>query len=90
MDDAIDHIENLEFSALPGWMQRGACVGASDPDLWYPTRGQSAEPAKQICARCPVREDCLVWALENEDYGVWGGLSSKERKRAKAGRSRAA
>ena len=74
MDDAF------ELDELPAWMPRGACVGAANPDLWYPERGQSANPAKRICARCPVREECLEWALKNEDYGVWGGLSARERK----------
>ena len=74
MDNAIEHIENLELSYLPPWMRRGACVG-EDPELWYPERGRSAEPAKQMCARCPVREECLDWALENENHGIWGGLS---------------
>ncbi|MDQ5816234.1 MAG: WhiB family transcriptional regulator [Actinomycetota bacterium] len=59
----------------------GACVGAPDPDLWFPERGQSAEPARRICARCPVRPECLHWALEKDELGVWGGLSPRERKR---------
>ncbi|MDQ5874483.1 MAG: WhiB family transcriptional regulator [Actinomycetota bacterium] len=65
-------------------MQRGVCVGHPDPDLWFPERGRSAEPAKRICARCPVREECLEWALQHEDFGVWGGLSAQERKRTRA------
>ncbi len=85
VDDAIDHIENAEFRWGPAWMARGACVGADDPDVFFPERGVSAAPAKAICGRCSVRRACLAWALENEDYGVWGGLSAGERKRFKKG-----
>lgn len=50
------------------------------PDLWYPAPGQSAAPAKEICSGCAVRAQCLDWALEREESGIWGGLSSEERK----------
>ena len=79
MDDAF------ELDELPAWMQRGACVGATDPDLWYPERGQSPKRAKRICASCQVREDCLAWALEHEGFGIWGGLSPNERRRLSRG-----
>jgi hypothetical protein len=54
-----------------------------DPDLWYPTAGQTpAEEAVAACRRCPVREDCLEWALANrERFGIWGGLSERARRR---------
>ena len=81
MVGVVPYLENEEFSNLPAWVQRGACVGAPDPNLWYPERGQSSEPAKRICARCPVREKCPAWALEHETFGVWGGLTPNERKR---------
>jgi len=48
----------------PHWRDRAACIGA-DPDLFFPQRGESAEPAREICARCSVREACLDYALRN-------------------------
>lgn len=67
------------------WQDQAACRGA-DPQLFFPERSwdskdQVAE-AKQICASCPVREDCLDRALaDNEQWGVWGGLTQSERRR---------
>jgi WhiB family redox-sensing transcriptional regulator len=67
--------------APPEWRQHGACRGI-DPDLFYPERGESLEAAKQICAACPVRGECLDFALDlNEKFGVWGGKSERERRK---------
>ena len=64
----------------PHWRDRAACIGA-DPDLFFPQRGESAEPAREICARCPVREACLDDALRNAiTHGIWGGLPERERR----------
>jgi hypothetical protein len=35
---------------------------------------------RSICVRCPIFRDCLTYAFEHEKYGVWGGLTSVERK----------
>jgi WhiB family redox-sensing transcriptional regulator len=62
------------------WMSEGACVGA-DPEVFFIERGESAAPAKAICAACPVRQECLAYALDNaERFGVWGGKSERERR----------
>lgn len=67
------------------WLHRGACVGIDDPDLFFPV-GENAPPAKEIeaaksvCRSCPVRSECLSWALAtHQRYGVWGGMSEQER-----------
>lgn len=66
--------------AAPGWMRDGLCVHA-DPDVFFPAKGGSARAAKAVCAGCPVRADCLGYALANgERFGVWGGLSPQERR----------
>lgn len=68
---------------LPGdlWRRDAACSHV-DPELFYPEKGGSAAAAKRICEGCPVRAECLVWALERgERFGVWGGLSERERRR---------
>jgi WhiB family transcriptional regulator, redox-sensing transcriptional regulator len=72
-------------SARPDWRQFAACRLA-DPDLFFPvsTAGPSLEQlarAKAICQRCPVRRECLAFALATcQVHGVWGGLAEQERR----------
>ena len=66
--------------ALAGWRYRAACRGA-DLSVFFPGRGDSAEPARQICAGCPVREPCLDYALSHGiTHGIWGGLAERDRR----------
>jgi WhiB family redox-sensing transcriptional regulator len=64
------------------WMEHARCA-ETDPETFYPvgsSRAADYEPAKTICARCDVRNDCLRYALDtNEEHGVWGGLTPDER-----------
>lgn len=61
------------------WRTHAACF-ESDPDLWFPESGTARE-ARAICSSCPVRVDCLEWALSNgEGHGVWGGASERVRR----------
>ena len=63
------------------WRYRGACRGL-DPDIFYPASDEEAGPAKAVCGSCPVRQQCLEFALANrEREGVWGGATEKERRR---------
>lgn len=67
------------------WHDDAACRG-HDPELWFTDRPgvpaeKLAEPAKKVCARCPVTGACLTWALANDEkWGVWGGLTAEERR----------
>lgn len=62
-----------------GWQAAAACSGA-DIDLFFVDPLGDTGPAKQICAGCPVRAECLDFALvTRQDFGVWGGLSAPER-----------
>lgn len=64
-----------------GWQKFGACRN-SDEDQFYPERGSRARvrEAKATCATCPVKDACLSWAMAtNEQHGVWGGLTRRER-----------
>ena len=71
------------------WRELAACRGA-DLDLFFPDRGESAEPARRVCARCPVREPCLDYAISNRiTHGVWGGLTERERRALRSGWVRA-
>lgn len=63
------------------WQAQANCMGV-DPDLFFPERGESTREAKEVCRGCVVREDCLEYALANsEKFGIWGGLSERERRR---------
>ncbi len=63
------------------WRHRAACRGV-DPDVFYPPSDEDAEPAKAICAQCPVRQACLEHALANRERdGIWGGATERERRR---------
>ncbi|MDA8399744.1 MAG: WhiB family transcriptional regulator [Actinomycetota bacterium] len=63
------------------WRQRAACRGI-DPAVFYPASDEEAQPAKAICAQCPVRQPCLEYALVNRERdGVWGGATERERRR---------
>lgn len=74
------------------WQDDGLCAQA-DPDLWFPERGASNATAMRICQACPVRAECLDYALEHEDisgWGIWGGVSERERRKLKRDRRAAA
>jgi WhiB family transcriptional regulator, redox-sensing transcriptional regulator len=65
---------------LGPWVRQAACAG-SDPDVFFPPKHDHGEAARRICARCPVRGECLAYALEaDENYGIWGGLDGNERR----------
>lgn len=63
------------------WMDKGLCH-TSPPETFFPSDGVGVEIAKRICAECPVKTECLEYALENRiDHGVWGGTSERQRRR---------
>jgi WhiB family transcriptional regulator, redox-sensing transcriptional regulator len=64
----------------PEWMADGACNG-TDPSLFFPERGESLAAPRSFCARCPVRETCLDYALDHRIlHGVWGKTSERQRR----------
>lgn len=65
------------------WRDDALCAEVPG-DLWFPEKGEPAWIAKRICGMCPVSEECLEYALRaNERYGIYGGLSPKERQELK-------
>ena len=63
------------------WRDDAACRGL-DTDVFFPVTDEEAEEAKAICETCPVREECLEFALATrQEDGVWGGLTETERRR---------
>lgn len=62
------------------WMDRGSCRNFP-PAVFFPQDGAGVDRARAICAHCPVKNDCLEYALSNHiDHGVWGGCSERERR----------
>lgn len=71
------------IEAFAPWMQAAACAGAG-PEPFFPEYGgeESMRDAIRVCKGCPVREDCLLFALRSgERFGVWGGLTPRQRAR---------
>jgi WhiB family redox-sensing transcriptional regulator len=81
--------DSTEQQEAKGWQDFANCLGV-DPDLFFPERGASTREAKEVCKGCVVREDCLEYALANgEKFGIWGGLSERERRRIRRQRAQA-
>jgi WhiB family redox-sensing transcriptional regulator len=75
---------NLLAELLDGtdgdWQERALCA-QTDPEAFFPERGGSTKDAKAICMACEVRSECLEYALTHrERFGIWGGLSERERR----------
>lgn len=69
--------------AAGDWRERAVCA-QTDPEAFYPEKGGSTKAAKAMCAVCPVRERCLIDALDNDErFGIWGGMSERERRKMK-------
>ena len=65
----------------PDWQERALCA-QTDPEAFFPEKGGSTREAKRICAGCEVRAECLEYALAHDErFGIWGGLSERERRR---------
>ena len=67
------------------WQERALCA-QTDPEAFFPEKGGSTREAKRICLGCEVRDNCLEYALAHDErFGIWGGLSERERRRLKRG-----
>ncbi len=81
------HLEAFTDEIDKSWQDQANCLGV-DPDLFFPERGASTKEAKEVCRGCVVREDCLEFALTNgEKFGIWGGMSERERRRIRRQRA---
>lgn len=66
---------------LLSWQADALCA-QTDPEAFFPEKGGSTREAKRICDGCEVRSECLDYALANDErFGIWGGLSERERRR---------
>ena len=74
---AIDPAPTDDFR----WMLRAVCRGAS-PSEFFPSDGVGVDVARRVCEHCPVKSECLEYALEYRiEHGVWGGAAERERRR---------
>ena len=65
------------------WQERALCA-QTDPEAFFPEKGGSTREAKRICQGCEVRSECLEYALAHDErFGIWGGLSERERRKLK-------
>ncbi|MFC7376322.1 WhiB family transcriptional regulator [Brachybacterium sp. GCM10030267] len=88
-DDARAELSLLDFAGQDSddtelsWQERALCA-QTDPEAFFPEKGGSTREAKKVCVSCEVRAECLEYALENDErFGIWGGLSERERRKLK-------
>lgn len=88
-DDARAELTLLDLAgqdsddAELSWQERALCA-QTDPEAFFPEKGGSTREAKKVCVSCEVRAECLEYALENDErFGIWGGLSERERRKLK-------
>ena len=68
-------------AAGESWRLSALCA-ETDPEAFFPEKGGSTREAKRVCVGCDVRAECLEFALTNDErFGIWGGLSERERRR---------
>jgi len=74
---------------IPAWMADALCA-QTDPEAFFPPKGGTVSHAKKVCATCPVRAECLAWALETDErFGYWGGKTERERRKLRQAREAA-
>ena len=77
----VPGLEPLDDDGALAWQSDALCA-QTDPEAFFPEKGGSTRDAKRICSGCPVRDECLQYALEHDErFGIWGGLSERERRR---------
>jgi WhiB family redox-sensing transcriptional regulator len=84
-----------QFSFNDEWRSLASCRTGEgvNPAWWYPdnSRGNGPRRALEICAVCPVKKDCLEYALSApERHGIWGGMLEHERRNEQRRRDRVA
>jgi len=79
-------LQGLAGAGEQAWQARANCMGV-DPELFFPERGSSTREAKEVCHGCVVASECLDFAIANsEKFGIWGGMSERERRRVRRAR----
>ena len=79
MDNSLTLISELDGAFA--WQEEALCA-QTDPEAFFPEKGGSTREAKRVCQGCSVRTECLEYALGNDErFGIWGGLSERERRK---------
>jgi WhiB family transcriptional regulator, redox-sensing transcriptional regulator len=83
LNQVLEDVTAAWRASGPSWLSAAACR-STDPELFFPLSesGKALEQiaeAKVICAACPVRHQCLEFALRTRSQGIWGGLTELER-----------
>ena len=72
----------MNFLSIPPeeWEEQAFCATYPDPELWHLQPPLAEEPKRLCNQRCPVREECLTFAMKHRiPYGIWGGMTTHER-----------
>ena len=79
----VPGVKNVgDDDATPLAWQADALCAQTDPEAFFPEKGGSTREAKRICSSCEVASECLDYALANDErFGIWGGLSERERRK---------
>ena len=79
----MDELMDVDDGGALGWQERALCA-QTDPEAFFPEKGGSTREAKKVCLSCDVRGECLEYALASDErFGIWGGLSERERRKLK-------
>ena len=80
--DALPALPWIAGSTANDEWRLDALCAETDPESFFPEKGGSTREAKRVCTGCEVRAECLEFALTNDErFGIWGGLSERERRR---------
>lgn len=81
--EMTENFDALFDAVEQDWQEQALCA-QTDPEAFFPEKGGSTREAKRICQACGVRDECLEYALAHDErFGIWGGLSERERRRLK-------
>jgi WhiB family redox-sensing transcriptional regulator len=96
LEETVGHVDEFVWELknnTTDWKWDAACTGMG-PEVFYLEQGKKAEnnmkirAARQVCNHCPVRRECLQYALDNHiGFGIWAGTTPQQRKRIRSGRA---
>ncbi len=79
----LSMLDSADPTEHDSWQERALCA-QTDPEAFFPEKGGSTREAKKVCVGCEVTAECLEYALEHDErFGIWGGLSERERRKLK-------
>ena len=82
----MTHLTVIDGGRDDTWQTRGECNGAPQ-EIFFTERGETKKRALSYCNVCPVRQECLDYALDNDErFGIWGGKSERQRRAIRAQR----